>query len=115
VPYPVACSPQAWAAGALPWMLMAGLGIAPDGLRRTLRIRRPSLPRHLGRLAVHGLRVADASVDLLFERVAQRDGSVALTDVHIDGDLEVVLEFSPAHDQQAIASAPPARDAHVSG
>jgi hypothetical protein len=95
-------------------MLMAGLGIAPDGLRRTLRIRRPSLPRHLGRLAVHGLRVADASVDLLFERVAQRDGSVALTDVHIDGDLEVVLEFSPAHDD-AIASAPPARDAHVSG
>jgi glycogen debranching enzyme len=115
VPYPVACSPQAWAAGALPWMLMAGLGIAPDGLRRTLRIRRPSLPRHLGRLAVHGLRVADASVDLLFERVAQRDGSVALTDVHIDGDLEVVLEFSATHDGDAIASAPPARDAHVSG
>jgi glycogen debranching enzyme len=115
VPYPVACSPQAWAAGALPWMLMAGLGIAPDGLRRTLRIRRPSLPRHLGRLEVHGLRVADASVDLLFERVAQRDGSVALTDVHIDGDLEVVLEFWPADDHDAIASAPPARDAHVSG
>jgi glycogen debranching enzyme len=115
VPYPVACSPQAWAAGALPWMLMAGLGIAPDGLRRTLRIRRPSLPRHLGRLAVHGLRVADASVDLLFERVAQRDGSVALTDVHIDGDLEVVLEFWPVDDHDAIVSAPPARDAHVSG
>jgi glycogen debranching enzyme len=95
VPYPVACSPQAWAAGALPWMLTAGLGIAPDGLRRTLRIRRPSLPRHLGRLAVRGLRVADASVDLLFERVARRDGSVALTDVKIDGELDVVLEFSP--------------------
>jgi glycogen debranching enzyme len=67
---PQACSPRAWAAGALPQMLMAGLGIAPDGLRRTLRIRRPSLPRHPGRLAVHGLRVADASVDLLLERVA---------------------------------------------
>src|SRR3954447_5816970 len=95
VPYPVACSPQAWAAGALPWMLTAGLGIAPDGLQRALRIRRPSLPRHLGRLALQGLRVGDATVDLLFERVARRSDSVALTDVKIDGELDVVLEFSP--------------------
>ena len=93
VPYPVACSPQAWAAGALPWMLTAGLGITPDGLQRALRIRRPSLPRHLGRLALHGLRVGDATVDLLFERVAQRSDSVALTDVRIDGQLDVVLEI----------------------
>jgi hypothetical protein len=40
---------------------------------------------------------------------------VALTDVHIDGDLEVVLESSPAHDHDAIVSAPPTRDARVSG
>jgi hypothetical protein len=40
---------------------------------------------------------------------------VALTDGHIDGDLEVVVEFSPAHDHEAIASAPPGRDAHVLG
>jgi glycogen debranching enzyme len=93
VPYPVACSPQAWAAGALPWMLTAGLGIAADGLQRALRIRRPSLPRHLGRLALQGLRVGDATVDLLFERVARRSDSVALTDVRIDGQLDVVLEI----------------------
>jgi glycogen debranching enzyme len=93
VPYPVACSPQAWAAGSLPWMLTAGLGITADGLHRALRIRRPSLPRHLGRLALQGLRVGDATVDLLFERVAQRSDSVALTDVRIDGQLDVVLEI----------------------
>jgi glycogen debranching enzyme len=92
VPYPVACSPQAWAAGALPSMLIAGLGLVPDALEGTLRIRRPSLPRHVGRLAVQGLRVGNAGVDLLFERVAGRTDSVALTDVQIDGDLEVVLE-----------------------
>jgi glycogen debranching enzyme len=95
VPYPVACSPQAWAAGALPFMLTAGLGLVPDGLERTLRIRRPSLPRQVGRVALHGLRVADARVDLLFERVAQRSDSVALTDVQIEGDLDVVLEIQP--------------------
>jgi glycogen debranching enzyme len=105
VPYPVACSPQAWAAGSLPWMLTAGLGIVPDGLHRILRIRRPSLPRHLARLAVRGLRIGDASVDLLFERVAQRDGSVALTDVRIEGRLEVVLEFSAGHEHSAAEAA----------
>jgi hypothetical protein len=42
------------------------------------------------------LRVADASVDLLVERVAQCDGSVVgLTDVNIGGQLDVVREFSP--------------------
>ena len=92
VPYPVACSPQAWAAGALPSLLIAGLGLTPDALQRTLRIRRPMLPRHLSRLALHGLRVGAASVDLLFERVTGRPDRVALTDVHIDGDLEVALE-----------------------
>jgi glycogen debranching enzyme len=93
VPYPVACSPQAWAAGALPSMLTTGLGLVPDALEGVLRIRRPSLPLHVGRLAVHGLLVGNAGVDLLFERVAGRTDRVALTDVQIDGDLEVVLEL----------------------
>jgi glycogen debranching enzyme len=99
VPYPVACSPQAWAAGSLPSMLIAGLGITPDALDGTLRIRRPSLPRHVNRVAVENLRVGDARVDLLFERVAQRVGSVAVTDVKVDGQLDVVLEIPRAPDQ----------------
>jgi glycogen debranching enzyme len=93
VPYPVACSPQAWAAGSLPSLLVAGLGLAPDALERRLRIRRPSLPRHVGRLALDGLRVGDATVDLLFERVGKGD-SVALTDARVDGDIDVLLELA---------------------
>src|SRR5207302_571954 len=58
-----------------------------------LRIRRPSLPRQVNRASVEGLRVGDARVDLLFERVAERRDSVALTDVRIDGQLDVVLEI----------------------
>jgi glycogen debranching enzyme len=95
VPYPVACAPQAWAAGAIPSMLIAGLGIVPDGLEGRLRIRRPSLPRPLQRVAVRGLRVAGAVVDLDFERVARRPDTVALTDVRIEGNLDVVLEVGP--------------------
>ncbi|MGZ4233841.1 MAG: hypothetical protein ACXVUE_09005 [Solirubrobacteraceae bacterium] len=88
MPYPVACS----AAGVLPLMLTAGLGLVPDALEWTLRIRRPSLPRQVDRLELRGLRVAGASVDLVLERVAGRGDSVALTEVRIDGRLDVVLE-----------------------
>jgi glycogen debranching enzyme len=98
VPYPVACSPQAWAAGALPFMLIAGLGITPDALAGTLRIRRPSLPRHINQVTIESLRVGGARVDLLFERVRPRGDSVALTDVRVDGELDVVLEIPRASD-----------------
>jgi glycogen debranching enzyme len=93
VPYPVACQPQAWAAGAIPYLVTAGLGLVPGGLERRLRVRRPSLPRWLSRVEVRGLRVADARVDLLFERAGDGD-QVALTDARIDGDVEVVLEIT---------------------
>ncbi len=82
VPYPVACSPQAWAAGALPALLTAALGLVPDGRDRTLRVRHPLLPRQLDRLKLSGLGVGQGSVDLLFER---RAGGVELVDVHADG------------------------------
>ena len=95
VPYPVACQPQAWAAGAIPYLVTCGLGLVPDALQRRLRIRRPSLPRWLNRVEVRGLRIAGATVDLLFERTNDR---VALTDTRIDGDVEVVLEIAGTRD-----------------
>ena len=58
VPYPVACQPQAWAAGAIPYLGRAALGLEADGLRNRLRIRRPSLTRWLNRVEVQGLRIA---------------------------------------------------------
>ena len=92
VPYPVACQPQAWAAGAIPYLVTGGLGLVPDALNGRLRVRRPSLPRWLNRVEVSGLRVADARVDLLFERAGDGE-QVALTDARIEGDVEVVLEI----------------------
>jgi glycogen debranching enzyme len=103
VPYPVACAPQAWAAGALPATLVSGLGLVADGLSRTLRIRRPSLPRDVSRIAISGLRVADASADLVFERFGHRD-CVALTDVRVDGQLDVVVELMPGCDREVAPS-----------
>ncbi|HTE83948.1 MAG TPA: amylo-alpha-1,6-glucosidase, partial [Dehalococcoidia bacterium] len=68
VRYPVACSPQAWAAGTLPYMLQTALGLTPDATRRELVIRRPSLPDWLGEATVAGLQVGEASIDLHFRR-----------------------------------------------
>ncbi len=93
VPYPVACQPQAWAAGAIPYLVTGGLGIVPDALEKRLRVRRPSLPHWLSRVEVRNLRIAGACVDLLFERTGAGD-QVALADARIDGDVEVVLEIS---------------------
>src|SRR5262249_34511397 len=44
VAYPVACNPQAWAAGAMPFMLACALGLEPNAFNRLLRIRAPHLP-----------------------------------------------------------------------
>jgi glycogen debranching enzyme len=100
VPYPVACRPQAWAAGAIPYLLTWGLGLQADGLGGRLRVVRPSLPSWLGWVEVAGLRVADASVDLRFERTGS---GVGLADAHIDGRLDVVLETAGEQGQPADA------------
>ena len=91
VPYPVACAPQAWAAGAIPYLLKWGLGLRPDGLEGRLRIVRPSLPRWLERVVVSGLNVCGSEVDLHFERAGSH---VTLTDARIRGDVELVLEIA---------------------
>jgi glycogen debranching enzyme len=43
VPYPTSCSPQAWAAGAVPLLLRAMLGVEPEPRERRLLID-PALP-----------------------------------------------------------------------
>jgi glycogen debranching enzyme len=68
VRYPVACSPQAWAAGSLPYLLTSVLGIVPDAFARTLHIIRPRLPQWLDWVELKQLRIGASLVDLRFER-----------------------------------------------
>lgn len=68
VRYPVACHPQAWAAGALPFMLTCLLGLSPDAFTGRLRVVRPVLPDEARRVTLRGLRVGKAELDLSFER-----------------------------------------------
>jgi glycogen debranching enzyme len=84
--YPVACHPQAWAAGALPFLLATLLGLEPDAFHQRLQIVRPMLPRGLDRLDVTRLRIGQASVDLGFRR---RNDRVDVDVIKLDGTLDV--------------------------
>jgi glycogen debranching enzyme len=86
--YPVACSPQAWSAGAVFMLLQAVLGLSVDAGRRQVRFSRAMLPPQVEELRIGGLAVRDASVDLLCER--NGDG-VDLRVLRRTGDLDVVL------------------------
>jgi glycogen debranching enzyme len=68
VPYPVACRPQAWAAGAFPLITQAFLGIKAEAAERRLRIVNPRLPWWLNSVHVRGLRVANGYVTLHYRR-----------------------------------------------
>jgi glycogen debranching enzyme len=70
--YPVSCSPQAWASGALFLMLQGVLGILPDAPAGMLHIRNPVLPTGLQELTITDLEVGHARVSLHFGRHASR-------------------------------------------
>ena len=89
VRYPVACHPQAWAAGAIPHMLVSGLGLVANGLEHRLRIDRPRLPSFVDHLELRHLPVADAHVDLVFERV---DDQTYVSVGAVQGSLDVQID-----------------------
>jgi glycogen debranching enzyme len=72
VSYPVSCSPQAWASGALFLMLQGVLGIFPDAPRHVLHVRNPVLPARLQELTITNLAVGRGRVSLHFARHATR-------------------------------------------
>jgi len=82
--YPVACLPQAWAAGSPFMILEACLGITIDAERQEVRIDRPQLPDGIDWLEIGELRVGDKTVSITFRRVG---GQVVPS---IEGDIRVV-------------------------
>jgi glycogen debranching enzyme len=86
VPYPVACRPQAWAAGSVPLMTQAILGLCPDAPNRRLYIVRPRLPEWLDTVDLRGLRVGPAEVDLAYEL---RGNETHVSVLETRGDLSI--------------------------
>ena len=84
--YPVACSPQAWAAAAVAGMLQACLGLRIDALAREISFHTPRLPHYINWIELRELRIGACSVDLRLQRyphsvgveVTKNDGGVAV-------------------------------------
>ena len=72
VGYPVACLPQAWAAGSVFMLLQACLGLTVDGMAGEVAIVDPRLPIGIDRLWIEGLRVGGEKLDLRFENMGDR-------------------------------------------
>lgn len=84
--YPVACSPQAWAAGAVFLLVQACLGASIRGTMGRVVLDHPYLPDGIPQLWIKGLRTANASVDLFFER---RNDEVRFEVTDQQGEVEV--------------------------
>jgi glycogen debranching enzyme len=85
--YPVACSPQAWAAGSVYMLLQACLGLSVRGPERQICFTKPSLPSNLTEVRVENLRVGDATADFLI----RRDGPAVKVEIlRKTGNVEIV-------------------------
>lgn len=85
--YPVACAPQAWAAGSVFLILQACLGLTVRAKESRIYLHHPALPPALDRLRIRNIKVGQSMVDLEFERHAE---TVGMEIVRRTGDVEIV-------------------------
>ena len=86
--YPVACSPQAWAAGSVFMLLQSCLGVRIDARLNRIVVQHPHLPEGLDRLSIRNLQVGQATADLVLQRYS---GTVGLNVERPSGNVEVLL------------------------
>lgn len=89
VNYPVACSPQAWASAVPFMMLQSMLGISARAHENVLTVNHPTLPDWLKRVELTGVKIADSTLSLNFQRDRERT-SFALS--HREGSVRVSVE-----------------------
>jgi glycogen debranching enzyme len=90
VRYPVACHPQAWAAGSVPFMISNLLGLTADAFNQRLRVVRPALPSFVNELDFRRIKIGDSTIDLHFE--ATSAGKVHVDVVKNSGSIKVEVE-----------------------
>ena len=85
--YPVACSPQAWAAAAPFALVAAATGLDLDHDSGSVRLTNPALPSFLNNIVLSDIRVAESRLDLRLSRagddvttaITRRTGKAGLT------------------------------------
>jgi len=68
IAYPVACMPQAWAAGSVFMVLQACLGLEIDGFRGEITLTKPHLPQGVDRIALWGVELGNRKIDIKLGR-----------------------------------------------
>jgi glycogen debranching enzyme len=85
--YPVACSPQAWAAGSVFLVLQSCIGLTIRAPESRIYFYYPSLPESIQRLKILDLKVGSSSVDLELRRYEK---VVSVDILRREGELEIV-------------------------
>lgn len=102
VRYPVACHPQAWAAGTLPYMLQTALGLQANAFERKLVVMQPVLPQNVRWAEVRNLRIGRGRVDLRFKQ--QDGGGVTVEVLHCPPEIQVLVkESAPSKAEKRVA------------
>ena len=86
--YPVACSPQAWAAGAAYLFVNACLGFSFSVENKTVSLSKPYLPSLIDEIKLAGLRIGNGTIDL---RVYRNSTGVAVEVLDSSGEARVQL------------------------
>jgi len=89
--YPVACSPQAWAAGSPLFLLQASLGLEFNPDRNEILLRKPRLPSFLQEVTLRNLRLAQSTVDLKLHR---HNDHISLQVLRNEGQAKVAVVYS---------------------
>ncbi len=89
--YPVACSPQAWAAGTPLLLLQSSLGLEFNPDRNEILLHKPQLPSFLDEVTLSNLRLGHSALDL---RVRRYGSDVSLEVVRNEGQIKVAAVYS---------------------
>ena len=79
--YPVACAPQAWAAGSAYLLLQACLGMRVSAAKREVWFSRPILPKIMREVHIDNLKIGNSKISILLRR---SDHGVSIEAEHTD-------------------------------
>ena len=88
--YPVACSPQTWAAAAIYLLLQACLGIDVSALEKQIVFEKPFLPPQIPDLTIKGLQLGTGSIDIVLKRQANTVGVDVLSNT---SEFQVIIRY----------------------
>jgi glycogen debranching enzyme len=89
--YPVACSPQAWAAGTPLLLLQSSLGLEFKLDRHEILLHRPQLPSFLDEVTLRNLRLGQSAVDV---RLRRHGADVSVQVLRNAGQIKIAAVYS---------------------